>query len=105
MFCDMPSCGPLKMNQAFCLLPAACFMLVSFLPYSSTLKTEACSNEPLVNFQRATRCYIQTMELSVTTAQFDHYYLLSTMYPICVSSEREIKRRNNGKGVYATDPA
>jgi hypothetical protein len=35
-----------------------CFMLVSFLPYSSTLKTEEiCSFENSVDFQRNTRRY------------------------------------------------
>jgi hypothetical protein len=38
---------------------ATCFMLVSYLAYSSTLKMEAtCSSETSVDFQRITRRYI-----------------------------------------------
>jgi hypothetical protein len=40
-------------------LLAACFMLVSCLAYSSTLKMEKiCSSETLVDFHRITWCYI-----------------------------------------------
>jgi hypothetical protein len=39
--------------------PAACFILVSCLPYSSTLKMEAtCSSKTSLDFQQATWCYI-----------------------------------------------
>jgi hypothetical protein len=46
-------------NQHEISLLVTCFILVSCLDYSSTLKMEAtCSPETSVNCQRTTRCYI-----------------------------------------------
>jgi hypothetical protein len=57
-------------------LHAAYFMLVSYLPHSSTLKIEAtCSSETSVDFQQTTRRYIP----EDTTPQLK--YLFSVFYP------------------------
>jgi hypothetical protein len=65
--CDVTPRSLLKINQSFggaCRLHlrgllATCFMLVSCLAYSSTLKMEArCFSETSVDFQRTTRRYI-----------------------------------------------
>jgi hypothetical protein len=83
IFWDITPCSPLKINGRFgriyrllqgrrisqagkqhkadsrqSTLPAACFMPVSFLVHSSTLKMEGTSSsETSVNFQRSTRHY------------------------------------------------
>jgi hypothetical protein len=46
---------------------AACFIIVSGLAYSSTLKIEATfSSEKSLDFQRTTRRYIQKREICIT---------------------------------------
>jgi hypothetical protein len=62
----------------------ACFMLDSFLDFSSTLEMEATSySETPINFQRATRCYTaEDMALQVTrilNVVGDCYYLLQNL--------------------------
>jgi hypothetical protein len=73
IFWDIMQCSPLKVNRRFgkvfrlqlqvrrisSALLSTCFLLVSCLAYSSTLKMEAtCSSEKWVGFQRTTRLYI-----------------------------------------------
>jgi hypothetical protein len=58
-FCYVTLCNPLKVNRRSRALLATCFMLVSCLSYSSTLKMEAtCSSETSVEFKLTTRRYI-----------------------------------------------
>jgi hypothetical protein len=62
IFWDITPCSPLKVDyvreEHFALL-AACFMLVSCLAYSSTLKMEAiCSSKMQDEFQRTAQHYI-----------------------------------------------
>jgi hypothetical protein len=48
-----------EVSASWCFCLPHAFTLVSFLPYSSTLKMEeTCSSETLVDFQRATHRYI-----------------------------------------------
>jgi hypothetical protein len=63
IFCNITPCNPLLVDWRFggtsADLLATCFMLVSFLAYSSTVNMEAtCSSETSVEFQRTTRRYI-----------------------------------------------
>jgi hypothetical protein len=54
-----PSSGSKNKPRKKPALLVTCFMLVSFLAYSSTLKIEAaCFSETSVDFQRTTRRYI-----------------------------------------------
>jgi hypothetical protein len=58
---DTALCSPLKVNRIIgcSVLLATCFVLVSHLVYSSTLKRGAtCFSEASVEFQRSTRRYI-----------------------------------------------
>jgi hypothetical protein len=61
------------MKQAasmLCLLPAACFMLVSCLAYSSTLKMEAMwSSEMLGDFQQTRHCISEDRALHAKSCQ------------------------------------
>jgi hypothetical protein len=74
IFWDITLCSPLKAKWCFggtCHLhlegwrinqarsELCCFMLVSYLAYSSTSKMAAtCSSEMLLEFQRTTKCHI-----------------------------------------------
>jgi hypothetical protein len=62
IFWNVTPCSPLKAIRRFggiCSSIATCFMLVSGLPYSSTLKMEATySSETTVDFEQTTRRYI-----------------------------------------------
>jgi hypothetical protein len=56
---DKPNRQPVRNNKKARALLVACFMLVSCLAYSSTLKMEVtCSSESSVDFQRITWRYI-----------------------------------------------
>jgi hypothetical protein len=64
IFWDITPCSPLKVA-----LLATCFMLVSCLTYSSTLKMAAtCSSKKSVAVQRTTRRYIPEDKVFITTA-------------------------------------
>jgi hypothetical protein len=58
IFCDMKQCSPLKVSRGFegiCRLhiTSYCFMLLSCLAYSSSLKFEVtCSSEISIEFQQ-----------------------------------------------------
>jgi hypothetical protein len=55
----VPSSRPHNKSSSVPAPLAASFMLISCLPYSLTLKMEqACSSATLVDFQRATQCYV-----------------------------------------------
>jgi hypothetical protein len=58
-FWDITPCSPVKLNQRFGGRLDACFMLVSCLAYSSTLKMEVtCSSGMSVDFHHNTWRYI-----------------------------------------------
>jgi hypothetical protein len=63
IFCDITQCSPLKANRRFgdvaSIFRVEELTLVSYLPYSSTLKMEATySSETLGDFQQTRRRYI-----------------------------------------------
>jgi hypothetical protein len=68
VFRDITSCNPLKVDRRsggtwLQAVLAICFMLVSRVAYSSTLKLEKRSAKMSVHFQRTTRRYIPKTEL------------------------------------------
>jgi hypothetical protein len=57
--CEAVGWSHLPHNRCQCRILAACFMIVSCVAYSSTVKTEAiCSFETSVHFHRSVRSYI-----------------------------------------------
>jgi hypothetical protein len=83
VFGDVTPCSPARINQRLGgpyrlylqetskkqARIAACFLLVSCLAYSSTLKMEAiCSSEMLIGFYRTTWYYTQEDRIFIVTA-------------------------------------
>jgi hypothetical protein len=80
-FCDITQYSPLIVNRRFggtCRLKESClppaFKLVSCLAYSSTLKTETCSSETSVDFQRTWRYNPDDITLLIRYFAFVSYW-------------------------------